>query len=104
GIQACRKVCSNNEIIGRMGGDEFAILMTEQSLAEMKSLANKILQTFQQLDTSKVSYRFDSNCSIGVADTQTSGYHLRQLLNDADIALRTAKAQGKNRLVHVIDT
>ena len=104
GIQACRKVCSNNEIIGRMGGDEFAILMTEQSLAEMKSLANKILQTFQQLDTSKVSYRFDSNCSIGVADTQTSGYHLQQLLNDADIALRTAKVQGKNRLVHVIDT
>ena len=104
GIQACKEVCSKNEIIGRLGGDEFAILMTEKSLAEMKVFANEILLTFQQLDTSKVTYRFDSYCSIGFSDTNISGHNIQQLIKDADTALRKAKAQGKNRVNYVNET
>ncbi|WP_185962656.1 GGDEF domain-containing protein [Thalassomonas sp. M1454] len=100
GLQACLNVCTKGEIIGRLGGDEFAILIPERSLPQIKSFANKILTVFQQLDTSKVSYRFDSFCSIGLTSTQTSGYQLKDLIKDADVALRSAKAQGKNRVVY----
>lgn len=103
GIRACKGVCTKDEIFGRLGGDEFAILITQKSLVDIKIFADRILETFQQLDTSRVSYRFDSRCSIGLTNTMVSGHSLQKLLKDADIAVRVAKDQGKNRVVNISD-
>ncbi len=86
------------DTIGRMGGDEFVVLLDGSSLDVAPELvAQRLLDIMRQpfeLDDAMM-LPLTVNLSIGIAtgDRDTAG----QLLRDADIALYHAKAAGKNR-------
>ncbi|HZO37107.1 MAG TPA: EAL domain-containing protein [Solirubrobacteraceae bacterium] len=85
------------DTIGRMGGDEFVVLIDGASLNVAPELvAERLLAVMRQpFDLDETSMPLIVNTSIGIAmgDRPTAG----ELLRDADVALYQAKAKGKNR-------
>jgi len=85
------------DTIGRMGGDEFVILIDGGEFkAAPELVAQRLLEVMRRpFDLSGASLPLLINTSIGIAigDRTSPG----ELLRDADVALYQAKAQGKNR-------
>jgi diguanylate cyclase (GGDEF)-like protein len=85
------------DTIGRMGGDEFVVLIDgSDPLVAPELVAERLLDVMQQpfeLDGSSASLHANTSIGIAVGDRESSG----ELLRDADIALYRAKAEGKNR-------
>jgi diguanylate cyclase (GGDEF)-like protein len=83
--------------IGRMGGDEFVVLIDgSEPLVAPELVAERLLDVMRQpfeLDGSSTSLHVNTSIGIAVGDRATGG----ELLRDADIALYQAKAKGKNR-------
>jgi len=85
------------DLVGRIGGDEFAVLCTSVSANDARLAGERIIGALNQtfvIDGHHVA----TGASIGVAYTEvpTSG---KELLDTADRALLEAKAQGKGRSV-----
>ncbi len=85
------------DTIGRMGGDEFVVLIDgSDPLVAPELVAERLLDVMQEpfeLDGSLTSLHANTSIGIAVGDRATGG----ELLRDADIALYKAKAEGKNR-------
>ena len=85
------------DTIGRMGGDEFVVLIDGSALkASPELVAERLLDVMRQpFDLDDTSSPLSVNTSIGIAigDRAAGG----DLLRDADVALYQAKAAGKNR-------
>ncbi|EIK96992.1 Diguanylate cyclase [Pseudomonas sp. M47T1] len=84
------------DIHGRLGGEEFAVLLPDTSLAQAQGIAEQLLRTIADLRPLPV-YRITA--SLGVAEVEGSGQDLHKLINNADKALYRAKAQGRNQVV-----
>jgi len=84
------------DTIARWGGDEFILLLPEIRLAEVaRSVAARILDSFHK------PFEFDGltiliTSSIGVAVFPDDGADADTLIKNADIAMYTAKAAGRN--------
>lgn len=85
------------DVVGRIGGDEFMVLLTDIANEELAlSIATKLCQALKQpfklgSDTAKIS------CSIGVALYPQHGRDFDSLSNAADQAMYQAKANGKSK-------
>ncbi|SFX32238.1 MULTISPECIES: diguanylate cyclase [unclassified Pseudomonas] len=83
------------DIHGRLGGEEFAILLPNTSIEVATEIAEELIQTIGGLMIEPV------NCvtaSLGVASTQAGHKDLHSLMNNADQALYRAKALGRNQV------
>jgi diguanylate cyclase (GGDEF)-like protein len=91
-----KKLFRNSDIVGRIGGDEFMILMkdffSDESVKEKAEAFCKLLK--QTLTGEKNDYSISG--SIGVAIYPTDGTTYRDLYKKADIALYQAKRYGKS--------
>lgn len=85
----------STDILGRLDGDEFGILMCDiDSCEAVLARVDKICNLYKQSETIE---DVDVSCSIGIVFAkQSSGESLSQLYSKADIALNRAKSQGKN--------
>ena len=82
----------SKDIIGRVGGDEFMVLLTNSIPRE--SLDNRCENIQHTLRTMKIGEAGPFSCSIGIAiDTARSDF--QTLYNTADAALYQAKENGK---------
>ncbi|MBU1775784.1 MAG: diguanylate cyclase [Gammaproteobacteria bacterium] len=86
-----------NEVLYRIGGDEFALLLLNASNEEVKMLAERIVQSVHSL-----SFEFDGttsriDCSLGIALFPDDADSIQSLLNLADHAMYEAKKNGKWR-------
>jgi diguanylate cyclase (GGDEF)-like protein len=86
-----------NDMVGRIGGDEFVILLEGASLdAGVDEVAGRILQTLRELrlrPSDGVVVR--TTASIGIASGDRAS--ASDLIHDADLALYEAKAGGRDR-------
>jgi diguanylate cyclase (GGDEF)-like protein len=94
-----RSALRDADTIGRMGGDEFVVLVdgAEVDVAP-EVVAARLLDVMRQpFDLDGAAGPLVVNASVGVAigDREAAG----DLLRDADVALYEAKAGGKNRYV-----
>ena len=85
------------DTIGRMGGDEFVVLIDGASLeVAPEFVAQRLLNVMHQpfeLDGAMMPLMVSTSIGIALGDRSTGG----ELLRDADVALYQAKAAGKNR-------
>jgi diguanylate cyclase (GGDEF)-like protein len=85
------------DTIGRMGGDEFVVLIDGASFEVAPELvAERLLAVMRQpfeLDGTAMPLLVNATIGIAIGDRATAG----ELLRDADVALYGAKAAGKNR-------
>ncbi len=94
---AMRSAVRQADVVGRMGGDEFAVLMPETdgsvALAAATRLVNGIRTVFR--GTPSVT------ASIGVVSCRGTEAETDELLRRADQAMYAAKRGGKDRVVQV---
>jgi diguanylate cyclase (GGDEF)-like protein/PAS domain S-box-containing protein len=85
-----------DDIVARMGGDEFAVLLTRPAgESEALDLAARLAQVLREpVRHGEVELR--AGGSIGVAMWPHSGLSLSEVLRDADQALYAVKAAGRN--------
>jgi len=83
----------------RYGGDEFVLILTGLSVAEIKKTAEDIHQQIKETDFTFEGMKATVTLSIGVAFFPNQGKTGEAILKAADKALYAAKNQGRNRVV-----
>ncbi|HEY1138564.1 MAG TPA: GGDEF domain-containing protein [Xanthomonadaceae bacterium] len=96
--KTCSSHCRKIDYIGRIGGEEFAVLLRGIDLAAAERLAENCRAQLAQIDTRDCGYSFVVTGSFGVSSTAQSGYDLSRLLSHADQMLYRAKNEGRNRV------
>ena len=89
-------VVRGGDLVGRLGGEEFGILMPGASLQEAALVAERLrkaMETAGELDESLPAVTI----SVGIA-TREKQRDAAELLAAADVALYTAKGEGRNRV------
>lgn len=93
------KLFREQDIVARIGGDEFLVLMRGVSQRNLlESRCQRLLNIFSCIFQNG-SQRLPLSCSIGIALSPEHGTSYYELFNRADQALYRAKAQGKNSYV-----
>jgi len=85
------------DIVGRLGGEEFGILMSADNIDDAVSVAERLRQTIESTHIETVDVSVSTTGSIGVAKTVT-GESLDNLYQRADKACYLAKDNGRNRV------
>lgn len=94
----CRELVRPYDLVGRMGGEEFAILLRDADQQQATDVAGRILKKCAATTIEHDNRQFRQTCSIGVALYQP-GDTTESLLSSADKALYSAKNSGRNRFV-----
>ena len=95
-----KQVVDDNDYLARIGGDEFVILTQNISdYAEFEDKLRRIFNVFSYPFSLSTEERFVS-VSVGVAVAPKDGDNSSTLLKNANVAMRNAKARGKNRVVY----
>ncbi len=83
------------DVSGRLGGEEFAILLPNTSLETARSIAEQLVQAIGDLRADPVQ---GLSASLGLASTHAEPLDLNGLMDSADKALYRAKALGRNQV------
>ncbi|HVI59965.1 MAG TPA: GGDEF domain-containing protein [Luteimonas sp.] len=94
----CRTFCRRVDHLGRIGGEEFAILLSGCDLRGATRVAEDCRVRIASIDTQPSGHRFLVTASFGVTASSLSGYDLAKLLSHADKALYRSKREGRNRV------
>jgi diguanylate cyclase (GGDEF)-like protein len=84
---------------GRLGGEEFAILMPETDLAGAKAVADRLCVAIRELKFEAAGQVFGVSASIGVAMLTAADDAVAALMARADAALYRAKGSGRDRVI-----
>ena len=90
------------DLCGRLGGDEFCVVLRDCGLAQGRNIAEKLRASVSAYRLDWESERYGVGISIGVAPANAVT-DSESLFNLADTACYAAKNHGRNR-VHVIDS
>ncbi|NMF58825.1 GGDEF domain-containing protein [Pseudanabaena yagii] len=96
----CSQLVREMDLIGRLGGEEFVIILPDTPLDGAINLAERLRQTIEseQIQTEDHTY-FTMTISIGIANYNDSLNNFENMLSQADNALYKAKQMGRNRVV-----
>jgi diguanylate cyclase (GGDEF)-like protein len=95
---ACREVCRRDDLLGRLGGEEFALLLVGCDADASVALADACRQRIAAIDTLPSGHRFQITASFGVAGSRNCGHAFDALLAKADDALYLSKRDGRDRV------
>jgi diguanylate cyclase (GGDEF)-like protein/PAS domain S-box-containing protein len=91
-----RSVLRSSDTIARLGGDEFVILVGSINPSYAAQLAQKILEQLR-LPVPLGNEQLAITGSIGIAVYPDNGATSQELMRAADMAMYTAKSEGRNR-------
>ena len=97
-VDACQAHLRSTDIFGRLGGEEFGIVLPDCTLEQVLGRTERIRLAIAEVVRGDATEEICVSASFGVATTKHSGHDLRQLLIHADDALYRAKREGRNRV------
>ncbi len=92
-IRACIR---SSDLVSRLGGDEFLIIMFNQVVNTQLSIAKKLIYSIQHPVRINQKISVNIGVSIGVANTSQHGQKFDDLVKAADEAMYEVKRRGKN--------
>jgi diguanylate cyclase (GGDEF)-like protein len=96
---ACMPTMRKSDIFGRVGGEEFGLLLPETDAPSAMDAAERIRGIIEQTLVESAGNAIRATVSIGVAPIPAAGEGASTWLSEADIALYEAKQFGRNRVV-----
>lgn len=96
-VSAAQMGCRVEDFIGRLGGEEFGIIMPGCSLEQALKIAERCRKEIELTNQSPQQV-FTLTASFGVANAPTQAYDFETLFEAADKALYQSKDLGKNRV------
>ncbi len=100
----CRGQLRAFDIVGRIGGEEFAILLPEVERAVAARIAERIRASVAAAPIATEKGAVSATITLGVADRSRTTTGLAMLLDRADTALYEGKAAGRNRVATLDET
>ena len=91
-----------NDLLGRHGGEEFALLLPGATIETGMAIAERIRIAFAEA-SAEIDRRISATLSAGVASAAPSST-IDELLETADFALYRAKNLGRNRIERSVKT
>ena len=88
-----------SDIVGRVGGEEFALLLPETNRAMALLIAERIRQRVKQAEFKHGNDRLQVTLSIGVCESSARETRLETMLDTADKRLYQAKHNGRDQVV-----
>jgi len=100
--EICQQASRETDVVARLGGEEFAILMPGTDVEQASVLAERIRTAFEARNfRAPGGVVFRATVSIGVAEHQDRSHSKVDLLAVADRALYQAKQTGRNQVVWI---
>ena len=96
--ETARQSIRTTDLIGRLGGEEFAAVLYDTSREKAVTVAERIRESFAQASLEVDSRPVCATVSIGLVHCQEAVLDVPQLLAQADQALYYAKERGRNRV------
>lgn len=92
-----KSLLETSDLAARFGGDEFALMMTGvSSPTDAQPVASRLLE-ITAASVRRKTPNFRSSASVGVALFPEHGSNVDELIQNADIALRRAKTEGRGQ-------
>lgn len=93
--EALRETVRSSHVVARIGGDEFAVLLTRVDATDAECVAYRILDGIRSRVVEHEGKELRVTASLGIALFPQDGSSISELLSRADIAMYQAKASGK---------
>jgi diguanylate cyclase (GGDEF)-like protein len=87
------------DTFGRLGGEEFGLLLPETNLQQAKIVAERVQNACAQTPSTVDGQSIFSTISIGVAEATGQDISFEDILRRADRLMYKAKEAGRNRVV-----
>jgi diguanylate cyclase (GGDEF)-like protein len=87
-----------NDVFGRIGGEEFAMLLPRASIEAAQARAERIRASFAEACYFVEDRQVNATVSCGLSISVNAEETLSELLKHADLALYRAKTEGRNRV------
>ena len=97
-VQRCAATVRQADILGRYGGEEFAVALPQTSPKKAWAMADRLRQVISATPIETEKGALTITVSFGVSTLSSDTENLMQLLNRADAALYQAKQTGRNRV------
>lgn len=94
----CRNTVGQRGAVGRLGGEEFLVLLPGANSEDALALAEALRQSAAGHQTQFEGTRLGMTVSIGVATRTEADASLQKLISRADLAVYQAKHLGRNRV------
>lgn len=92
-------ILRRNELLFRLGSDEFAVITTQLATGDLSQLASRLVEKVSGLKFNFYGNDASMSVSVGIATTLLSGHRADALAQAADHAMGEAKRGGKNRWI-----
>ncbi|HSR64268.1 MAG TPA: GGDEF domain-containing protein, partial [Xanthomonadaceae bacterium] len=96
--RTCQDAMRQHDQLGRIGGEEFLVLLPDTRLAHALQIADRLREVLGRLGCDDLAPGATVSVSIGVAEWQAQDADLKALLRRADVALYRAKHGGRDRV------
>src|SRR5258708_11670430 len=97
-VAVAQEAKTDGAVVGRLGGEEFAILLEGRALEEGCAIAESIRARIAALNFQTPSGPMALTCSFGVSE-RIAEESIDEMLKRADVALYAAKTGGRNRVI-----
>lgn len=97
-VAVAADVLRQEDLIGRLGGEEFAIVLVDSDAASAMKVADRIRLAIKQVNFPGEMGPFNVSVSIGVAEPLFTEHSINDALERADAALYQAKRNGRDRI------
>lgn len=92
------KIVRTDDLLARIGGDEFAIIVWTDTKNTIDNFANRVLSTIQDVNFSWEGKAFKITCSIGSLKLSDVDKNITEALRYVDNACYVAKDTGRNKV------
>jgi diguanylate cyclase (GGDEF)-like protein len=92
----------NTDALGRYGGEEFIVILTETNEENAVALADRIRAAVEKMSITSCDYTINVTISMGVIEFRRDLKDYLQMLHEVDIALYNSKKQGRNRVTKYV--
>ncbi len=99
---ACVEMLRRHDIVGRLGGEEFAICMPETTMDKAQIVCDRLRENIAGLNVKSGGASVQFTVSMGVTQFQHEEDTTEAFMSRADAALYRAKDQGRNQVVLAI--
>lgn len=96
-VKTVEKILRKSDIFARIGGEEFAILLSQIERKDAFNLAEKIRNEVENITIQSEGKNIFVRTSIGITQTSTTDDSFDDVFSRADLALYKAKKEGRNR-------
>ncbi|GFD69527.1 GGDEF domain-containing protein [Alteromonas sp. KUL106] len=96
-VKTCRTHLKKCDILARLGGEEFVVILPNSELTDAMNFAEKLRLELCDTPFMANGEKIRITASFGVS-TYNKSFSFEQLLNDADEALYVAKKNGRNKV------